>query len=172
MQNCGFETPVESPGNYVNFGPGAASITGWTVVTTPPGGVDLTTKTFAGGFPVHGGVQSLDLNHDNPGGISQTIATTAGQPYQLSFFLSGYLAGAAPCSASDPKMLTVTAASASANYSFTPDPHASPPGNQQFARETLAFTGAGGSSTTLTFTGTNSGCAGPIIDDVIVVPGP
>jgi len=164
--------PVESAGSFANFGPGATSITGWTVVTTPPGGIDLTTKTFAGGYPVHGGVQSVDLNHDNPGGISQTIATTAGQPYQLTFFVSGYPAASAPCPASDPKMLTVTAGSASANYGFTPDPYASPPGNQQFLQETMAFTGAGGSSTTLTFTGTSSGCAGPVIDDVIVVPAP
>ena len=71
--------------------------------------------------------------------------------------MSGYPAAAAPCSATDPKTVT-------------PNASASPAGNQAFEEKTLTFTGAAGDHTTITFTATSTGCAGPVIDDVVVTP--
>ena len=67
------------------------------------------------------------------------------------------------------KMLHVTAGATAGDFVFTSDPAASPIGVQSFQAESLTFTASAG-VTTLTFTGTNAGCAGPIIDDVAVVP--
>jgi hypothetical protein len=172
VQNCGFETPGVPSGSFGTFGANDTSITGWTVAASPSGGVDLVNATFSGGYPVHGGAQSLDLSHDVPGAIAQDVPTTTGQAYRLTFFVAGFPAGSAPCPASDPKTMTVTAGAASVDVQFAPDLAASPPGAQQFVPESLDFSGAAGSTTTLKFTATNTGCAGPIIDDVVVLPTP
>jgi len=46
------------------------------------------------------------------------------------------------------------------------------PGHQHFEQKTLDFTGASGSTTTITFAATSASYAGPVIDDVVGVPGP
>ena len=156
-----------SPGTFVLFGAGSTGITGWTVATTPPGGVDLVSRTFGGTFPVRDGELAPDLNHDNVGGIFQDLATTVGQTYQLTFFVSGV--PSAGCIVTNPKTLTVSAGSTAQDYTYTPNASASPAGNQPFDQHTLTFA-ATGTTTRLTFTSTSAGCAGPVIDNVSVVP--
>ena len=132
--------------------------------------MDLVTGSFGTIYPVQDGNQSVDLNSAVTGGIQQTISTTAGQSYQLSFWLSGFPAAFALCPAADPKTLTVNAGTSSQSFSFTPNSSAQPSGNQQFVQETMTFDGASGTSSTLDFLSTTFGCAGPIIDDITVVP--
>jgi hypothetical protein len=86
--------------------------------------------------------------------------------YQVRFFLSG-IPRPTECPAVDIKTLTVSAASASQDYTFTPVPQSGPPWHQSFVEEVLGFS-ATSSSTTVTFTSTTYGCAGPILDDVSV----
>jgi hypothetical protein len=152
------------------FGPGSTGMPGWTVGSAvgADNGVDLVSGTFDGVYPVSLGVQSVDLNHNTPGSVSQNLATTAGQLYALTFMLSGYPV-TPECFSVLTKTLHVTAGATAGDFVFNSNQAASPLGNQSFSKETLTFT-ATSSVTTLTFTGTNAGCAGPIIDDVAVVP--
>jgi hypothetical protein len=175
VQNCGFEALAIPAGSYVYYPPGSTDIPAWTVLTQPTGGVDLTRGDFFGGYPVHQGVQSLDLNHDFQSGVYQELATSPGQVYQLTFFLSGYPAAPAPCGAVNPQTLTVSAGSgaqvASAqSFVFHPNAAATPPGNQAFDAAMFTFTGVATGPTRLTFTSTVGGCTGPIIDDLVVLP--
>ena len=172
VQNCSFEEPAVPAGSFSTFGPGSTGIQSWTVgaAAGASDGVDLVTGTFDTVYPVSSGVQSLDLNHDSPGAISQDLTTTPGQRYLLAFSLSGYPV-TPECSSVLTKTLQVTAGTAAEGYAFTPDQAASPLGVQSFSRETLTFTAASNVAT-ITFTATSAGCAGPIVDDVSVVPVP
>ncbi len=165
VQNCSFEQPVVGNGTLITFGPGT-TFSGWTVGSAGDA-VDLVDHNFSGGYPVQDGVQSLDLNSLNTGSVFQDISTVASQSYQLTFFLSGYPA-VSFCGSVNQKMVTVTAGSTSQNFTFDPDPTASPAGNQSFSQHTLTFTGAAGSVSRVSFASTSPGCAGPIIDDVAV----
>lgn len=168
VSDCGFEDPVVGAGNFKAFNSGTP-LGAWTVNSNGDG-VDLVDKAGGGygSYPVHSGNQSVDLNKSLPTGVHQELQTLPGQNYQLTFSLSGY-PGSPGCPGTDPKGLTVTAGSTSNTYSFAPDPTASPLGNQRFVNEATSFT-ATDVSTTLTFTPSNTGCTGPVIDDVSVVP--
>lgn len=173
VQNCSFETPIVGSGGDGVEAPGT-NMEGWIVgrtlhdaVGTPGDALDLTDRRAFTLYPVADGNQSLDLNRDHPGGVHQALSTTPGQPYQLSFELSGYPASRAVCPALNPQTLTVTAGSSRQSYAFTPNAAASQGGNQPFVTETMTFVAAG-SSTILSFNSTVDGCAGPIIDNVIV----
>jgi hypothetical protein len=168
VADCGFEDPVVGSGSFKAFDSGTA-LGAWTVNSNGDG-VDVVDKTGGGygSYPVHSGNQSVDLNKSLPTGVHQALQTLPGQNYQLTFSLSGY-PGSPGCPGTDPKTLTVTAGSTTNSYSFTPNPAISPQGNQPFEAEATSFT-ATSASTTLTFTPSNTGCTGPVIDDVSVVP--
>lgn len=163
VTNGGFEQPSVVPGSYANDGP--SGIPGWRVSS---GNINIVDKGFLGGYPVHGGNQSLDLNGDRPGAIFQDVPTTAGNSYQLVFYLSGYpYVGCTNDDSPFVKTLTVSAGPASQSYSYASV--AGQGGNQPFAQEMLSFTGqAGSTSTRIQFTSTTVGCSGPILDDVSV----
>jgi len=57
-------------------------LTGWTIVS---GSVDLVGSSY---WPAFSGVQSIDLDGDNAGTISQTFATTPGSTYKVGFWYS------------------------------------------------------------------------------------
>jgi len=81
--NGGFEdAPLAPIGGWAEV-PGGFSFPGWTVGGQ---GVDLhnTYHTAA-----HSGNQSLDLSGLEPGSITQSVATTPGTTYLLSFWYSG-----------------------------------------------------------------------------------
>jgi hypothetical protein len=164
--NCSFEQPVLAPGSDTSEPPGT-DIGGWTV---SQGGdpVDFFEKTFDTQFPVFDGNQAVDLNRDHPGGIEQMLSTVPGAKYRFSVQLSGFPAAKAPCAATEPEQLQVSAGSTSQSFTFQPDDAANPPGNQRFEAHQLAFT-ASGSRTLLKLQGVNAGCTGPIVDDVVAV---
>lgn len=166
--NCSFELPAGSVGSVQVFAPGS-SIGAWTV---SQGGdrVDLVEKSFGGRYPVFDGNQALDLNRDNPGAVEQSLLTTAGVTYRVRVEVSGFVASKAGCSATEPQRLRISAGSASQDFSFRPDDAANPPGNQRFELETLDFVAAG--NDLLKLAGLNAGCAGPIVDDVVVATAP
>jgi hypothetical protein len=90
--NGGFENPVIQNGGFTTYGTGSTAITGWTVVGPQ---VLIVSTNYA--EPFNGvtrfnsaaGNQSLDLTgQSNTGinsGVTQSIATTAGSEYTVSF---------------------------------------------------------------------------------------
>jgi len=128
--------------------PGSTNIPGWTNVSgfanemwiTPNNSYGLTAS------PGNGSGYFVDLTgqaNDKPyGGISQTIQTTAGQQYKLTFALGAstlYNSGS-----NGPASLTASAAGSSQLFTLTPT------SSNTWATETLFFT-AVGSSTTIEF---------------------
>jgi hapalindole biogenesis HpiC1 cyclase-like protein/PEP-CTERM motif-containing protein len=88
--NGSFEVPTVPVGSFHDFGSGSTLITGWTVVGPQASVVSNTFSQECCTFPAEDGVQWLDLTGDNANsaeGVEQTIATTAGTQYMLSFFV-------------------------------------------------------------------------------------
>ena len=91
IANGSFESPTVPAGGFSNFAGGSTGITGWTVVGD---GVSIVSGTFAQNgvtFQAQDGKQWLDLTGDGVNsktdGVSQDVATTIGQSYQLSFYV-------------------------------------------------------------------------------------
>jgi choice-of-anchor C domain-containing protein len=122
------------------------------------------------------GGNSIDLDGNTIGGISQDIVTVPGLTYLLSFWLAGNPAGPPPI-----KTLSVTASAASKEFTFDVT-NTSYPDNMGWTAESFAFTAAS-PTTTIGFAsfdslsvGFNSGTPyyGPVVGDVSVsaVPEP
>jgi hypothetical protein len=95
ITNGSFEstTPAVGAGTYVLFAPGSTGVTGWTVVGAAGTNIGVTSTTFTQSgisFPAQNGSNEVDLtgltNRDTEG-LQQTIATTIGDSYTLSFFI-------------------------------------------------------------------------------------
>jgi hypothetical protein len=99
LSNGSFETPSVPVNNFTSFIVGSAGIAGWTV--TGPAGkhVSIVSGTFSQNgvaFEAEDGAQWLDLtgfDDNSPEGVSQTIATTPGDQYQLSYFIGNTTGG-------------------------------------------------------------------------------
>jgi hypothetical protein len=144
----GFDRHTDDNELYTSDSSGAA-IAGWTVYTDELSWIGPT-NSYGLSAPVGGGSYFLDLtgtSDDNIyGGIRQTLATTAGSTYLLSFQLGGRAEYGLPAG------LIATAGGASMHF-VTTDPD---PANAGFWQtQTLQFV-ASGSSTDLSFIGTNS----------------
>lgn len=77
--NGGFEDPIRSTGSWGVYG----SITGWTTTFGP--GIEI--QNNVAGAPYQGS-QHVELDSHNNSGMAQTVATTAGAQYLLSFAYS------------------------------------------------------------------------------------
>jgi hypothetical protein len=170
VNNGDFETPVAG-GNGITSVSGS-QLPGWTIEGN--GVMDVTSKDFADNgsttFPVYSGNQSLDLNSLDPATMTQDLTTVAGSTYHVFFALTGVPPvpqGECPHGSVLDKSLTVSAGSTSHDYTFAPDPSASPLNNQAFVTKEFDFV-ASGTTTTLKFESTTEGCAGPVIDAVSV----
>ncbi|MGA2137094.1 MAG: DUF642 domain-containing protein [Bryobacteraceae bacterium] len=92
IQNGSFEKPVIPAGTFTNFDTGAATLTGWQVVGAT-GNVSIVSTTLIGNgftFPAAVGQQWLDLTGDGSNsatGVQQTVATTPGTTYTLTFYV-------------------------------------------------------------------------------------
>lgn len=162
VADCSFEQPAVPEGGFSSFAPGTV-FGNWTVIA---GGdsVDLVNRNYAGGYPVADGVQSLDLNSNTAGGAQQTISTTPGTTYRVSFSVSEYPPAAANCAGIAPQTVRVSAGRVRQDFSHTRDPAATN-ANQPFEQHSVDFT-AISSSTLLSFRALTGGCTGPVIDDV------
>jgi hypothetical protein len=90
IKNGSFETPVVIAGSYELVSTGD-TFTGWKVVGAT-GNVGIVSGTFEQSgftFPAAGGSQWLDLtgNSNTVTGVQQTVATTAGTAYTLTFYI-------------------------------------------------------------------------------------
>jgi hypothetical protein len=90
LTNGSFETPVVAVGGFLNFLSGSTGITAWTVVGPEASIVSGTFTSECCTFPAEDGVQWLDLTGDVSNaveGVQQTVATTPGTQYSLSFWV-------------------------------------------------------------------------------------
>jgi Protein of unknown function (DUF642)/PEP-CTERM motif len=96
LVNGSFETPVVTVGSFSNFFSGSTAITGWTVFGPA---VSIVSGSFSPppfSFPAQDGVQWLDLTGPTSGpieGVNQTVTTTPGQTYNLSFYVGNIVGG-------------------------------------------------------------------------------
>ena len=99
LTNGSFETPVVPVGSFSSFAVGSSAITGWTVVGPAGTSVSPVSGTFAQNgvaFIAQDGVQWLDLtgfNINSTEGVAQTVGTTVGNLYQLSYFVGNTTGG-------------------------------------------------------------------------------
>jgi hypothetical protein len=91
--NGGFESPATAPGLNFNFG-GGNSFLGWTVVGPASNAVTILNATYAETnilFQAQTGASSLDItgagNAGPTAGVVQTVSTSVGQPYSLTFWV-------------------------------------------------------------------------------------
>ncbi|MCI0586924.1 MAG: choice-of-anchor C family protein [Planctomycetes bacterium] len=132
---------------------GSTLVAGWTVV--------LDTVDYVGPYwAAYEGGRSIDLNGITPGGVEQSVATSPGATYLVTFFLAGD-----PTCGPAVKTVQVSAAGQSATFAFdtTGASLADPRWN---AREWM-FTAAGTTST-LQFASQTVGACGPAVDGVRV----
>jgi hypothetical protein len=168
----GFETPTVPTGGYSDFTTGMSFGSAWTVqgtdvaiVSTTNMGTDVTANA-------HSGNQSLDLTGagTNPAdGVTQTLATTSGTGYTITFWLGrADDTGANPRQYSGAASLTLSIGGGAA-VSYTNSGVS--PNMVNWAQETTSFT-ASSASTTITFLA--SGVAANVqyigLDDVSVNP--
>jgi choice-of-anchor C domain-containing protein len=157
ISNGSFETPALPPGSAQAFGAGA-SIGAWKV--NPGGSVDIMTAGF---WQAADGNQSLDLNGDSPGGISQTVGTLPLLSYRISFKLAGNPVGGP----------TVKTGQVLVNghvvKSFSFDTTGKSTTNMGYVgKEAVFFSGLGGPAT-VQFKTTTPDTFGPVIDNVEVL---
>ena len=99
MTNPSFETPVVPVGSFQAFNTGSAAITGWTVTGAAGTQVAIVSTAFVQNgvsFEAEDGNQWLDLtgvNSNSTEGIVQTVATTPGTNYILTFFIGNTTGG-------------------------------------------------------------------------------
>ena len=99
ITNGSFELPVVSAGGFASFAVGSTAIPGFTVVG--PAGKEVSiasgsSSQFDVSFPAEDGSQWLDLTglaSNSTEGVAQTIATTIGHVYQLSYFIGDTTGG-------------------------------------------------------------------------------
>ena len=154
--NGSFETGTYVDGGF-GFEPlnaGDTSITGWTV---DAGSVDWIGNYWL----AQDGSMSIDLSGADAGSISQTLATTIGNTYTVSFFLSGNPAG-------PPTVKTLdVSATGGVTAGYTYDTTGNDLTNMNWTPETYTFL-ATSASTTLSFVSTTAGPYGPAIDNVVI----
>jgi hypothetical protein len=92
LTNGSFESPAVPTGSFTTFASGSTAISGWTVGGAA-GGVAIVNGGFSQEcclFPAESGSQWLDLtglNTNGVEGVKQTVATTIGATYALSFWI-------------------------------------------------------------------------------------
>ena len=149
-------------GNYVENGPGwemltapSTEITGWTVSS---GSVDWIGLLWQ----AKDGSKSIDLDGNAPGAISQNLATTIGNTYSVSFYLSGNSNGGTTV-----KTLIVSATgTAPATYTF--DASTISNSAMGWRLESYSFVATSATSTLTFASGDDAGAYGPALDNVVV----
>jgi choice-of-anchor C domain-containing protein len=156
LTNGSFETGTFSSAPYDPLNAGATNLTGWTIES---GSVDW----IGSYWQAADGARSIDLSGNGPGAISQTLATTIGNTYVVTFFLSGNPEGAPAA-----KTLTVGASGADAKgYTFDIGAAGNSRSDMKWSAQEYSFV-ATNSSSMLTFTSTTPGDIGPALDNIKV----
>ena len=154
VTNGSFENGTYPGGVFATLGTGNSAITGWTVTS---GSIDWI-HTY---WQPEDGEYSIDLSGNEPGGlaISTSLATVAGQTYELSFWLAGNPDGGPTI-----KPLTVNVGGVDYFFTFDETGHSRPA--MGWVNETVTFVASG--TTSLSFASTSGTPYGPALDNVSV----
>lgn len=154
--NGGFEDGTPSANPFDTLVPGDTRLTGWTIES---GSVDW----IGSYWQPSEGSRSIDLTGFDAGAISQTLTTTIGNTYVVTFDLSGNPAGPPTI-----KTLTVGATGAPTTaYTFDTAAVGNTLADMMWVSQTYTFL-ATSTSSVLTFTSTTAGFYGPALDNVTV----
>ncbi len=98
IKNGSFEKPLVPSGAYADFATGSTALTDWQVVGAAGDVSIISTTHLENGYtwPAAVGQQWLDLTGDgsnSPTGVQQTVATTAGTAYTLTFYVGNAYGG-------------------------------------------------------------------------------
>lgn len=154
-QNNGSFEVGTNPGGFTTVSAGQTNVADWSV--------DFGSVDYIGSYwQASSGVRSIDLNGQNQRGqIGQTLTTTPGWSYQVTFDMSGN-----PDGGPTQKFMSVTADKINPSfYVYAIGSNTRP--DMQYAANSYAFT-AGYSTTLLNFTSLIFGFYGPVIDNVNV----
>lgn len=171
IANGSFETPAVPAGSFTNFTSGSTGITGWTVTGPEVSIVSGSYTSFGLSFPAEDGVQWLDLTGDASNaveGVEQTIATTSGVTYDISYFVGNQVNPGGPYGTTSTVDVLVNG---SAIQKSTNSMGAG--GTTQVWQQFMTSFVATSSSTTVEFLNgdpANDNTNG--LDNVVVVPGP
>ena len=156
VSNGSFESGTSTANPFDTLPAGSTAITDWTIDS---GSIDW----IGSYWQAAEGSRSIDLNGNDPGAVSQTLTTTIGNTYVVTFGLSGN-----PDGAPTAKTLTVGATGAPAVvYTFDTASAGTTLADMKWAVQTYSFL-ATSSSTVLSFTSTTVGPFGPALDNVVV----
>lgn len=162
--NGSFETGTLPTLAYATLAAASSNITGWTI-----GGHGI---DYIGTYwQAADGSRSVDLDSGTAvgtgpydGTLAQTFATNAGGHYLLNFQMAGNPDGAPAV-----KLLNVSAAGQSAQFSFTNSTQTR--ASMGYQPRSFSFT-ATSASTTLTFTSLSGSGFGPVLDNINVTAVP
>ena len=149
IENGGFETPVVPVGSFTLFSLGHA-FTRWKVVGTG-GNVGIVSDKYLGDgitFNAKAGTQWMDLSglSNTPTGIAQSIATTPGAEYHLTFWVGNVY---------DPGRIFGTSSTikvyVNGSVQLTATNSLQPPNHKQAWKEFALTIKAASSSTTISF---------------------
>jgi choice-of-anchor C domain-containing protein len=154
VTNGSFETPGVASGTWARFTSGQ-TMGGWQLTS---GSVELVN----GYWQAADGQQSVDLSGTEPGSISQTLATTPGTTYVVTYALAGNPLAQTPAIRTGQVLVDGQAVQ---DFSF--DVTGKTAGNMGYVTKRVAFEAAG-TSTTVTFASTTASAYGPVIDKVSV----
>jgi choice-of-anchor C domain-containing protein len=153
VKDGGFEKPALS-GGFTEYNAGQ-TFGKWAVTA---GSIDLVTASYW--LPAQG-TQSVDLDGSNAGTISQSLFTTAGTNYSLSFAL----AGNPVCGSQVVQMQIVWGSVVVATLSFDTTNHSTSSMGWKHYTYTVQATSA---TTTLSFVSLTQSLCGPTLDAVAV----
>lgn len=150
------ETPRVKPNTFQTFTAGQF-LGPWKVTI---GSVDL---KDAGYWQAAKGKQSMDLNGNETGAVSQTFATVTGTAYTVRYALAGNSDGQAPAVKTGTVLIDGQNVQ-DLSFDATGKTHT----DMGYVTRQVHFV-ATGKSTTLTFASTTPNAGGPVIDDVTVI---
>ena len=154
FSNGSFEAPTAPVGSFTTIGAGQ-SIGPWTVTR---GNVDLIGARF---WAAADGDQSVDLDGNTMGAVSQTFATNPGTPYTVTYSLAGNPAGG-PATKTGEVLVNGQDVQ---DFSF--DTTGQTFLDMGYETDQVTFLATSPSST-LTFESTTLGAYGPVLDNVRV----
>ncbi len=175
--NGSFESPALPSGGLINVGGGGTAITGWTVQGSDVNLLQTNYSEVGNGmnqFNAEDGLNSIDITgNGNTGpadGIEQTVATTPGQTYFLSFYVGRAASDNGNSAYLDPTTVDLSI-DGGPRTSFT-NSLTAPSGGIGWEQFDTSFIAAG-SSTTITFlNGTPAATSEAGLDNVSLVPEP
>jgi len=155
VANGSFENGTNPPGSgFSTLAAGSTDLAGWTIGR---GGIDW----IGGYWQAADGVRSIDISGNAPGSISQTLTTSIGHRYIVTFDLAGNPDGGPAI-----KSLDVSVnGTGNATYNF--DTTGFSRSNMGWASQSYSFI-ATSTSSTLAFAGLNQDAYGAALDNVAV----